>query len=90
MFLTQMVNTRKSGGIDLPPNRHTLRIFRQPQPQLAEMDPPPPPPPVGFDPMVAAQMWMMQQMTDTIADIRGINGYLFGYQFFGIFSLIVN
>jgi hypothetical protein len=30
MFLTQMVNTRKGGGIDLPPNRHTQRIFSQP------------------------------------------------------------
>jgi hypothetical protein len=40
MFLTQMVNTRKGGGIDLPPNRHTQRIFRQPQQQQPEMDPP--------------------------------------------------
>jgi hypothetical protein len=52
MFLTQMVNTRKGGGIDIPPNRHTWRIFRQPQPQPAEMDLPPPPPPVGVDPAV--------------------------------------
>jgi hypothetical protein len=70
MFLTQMVNTRKGGGIDLPPNRHTRRIFGQPQPQPAEMDPPPPPPPVGVDPTVIAQMRMMQQMTDTMADMH--------------------
>jgi hypothetical protein len=70
MFLTQMVNTRKGGGIDLPPNPHTRRIFRQPQPQLAEMDPPPPPPPVGVDPIVTTQMRMMQQMADTMADMR--------------------
>jgi hypothetical protein len=70
MFLTQMVNTRKGGGIDLPPRRHTQRIFRQPQPQPVEMDPPPPPPPVGVDPMVAAQMRMMQQIVDTRVDMR--------------------
>jgi hypothetical protein len=70
MFLTQMVNTRKGGGIDLPPNRHTRRIFRQPQPQPAEMDPPPSPPPAGVVPLVAAQMRMMQQMADTMADMR--------------------
>jgi hypothetical protein len=53
MFLTQMVNTRKGGGIDLPPNRHSRRIFRQPQQQQVEMDPPNPPP-AGADPAVVA------------------------------------
>jgi hypothetical protein len=71
MFLTQMVNTRKGGGIDLPPNRHTWRVYRQPQQQEpVEMDPPPPPPPAGVDPLVAAQMRMMQQMADTMADMH--------------------
>jgi hypothetical protein len=69
MFLTQMVNTRKGGGIDQPPNRHTLRIFRQPQQQQPEMDNPPPPP-VGVDPTVATQMRIMQQMADTMADMH--------------------
>jgi hypothetical protein len=64
MFLTQMVNTRKGGGIDLPPNQHTQRIFRQPQQQQPKMDPLQPPP-AGVDPTVAAQMRMMQQMADT-------------------------
>jgi hypothetical protein len=50
-----MVNTKKGGAIDLPCNRHSQRIFRQPQQQQAEMDPPNPPP-VGVDPAVAAQM----------------------------------
>ena len=67
MFLTQMVNTRKGGSIDLPPNRHTRRIFRQPQ-QQPEMDPPNPPP-ARADPAVTAQMRIMQQMTDTMADM---------------------
>jgi hypothetical protein len=66
MFLTQMVNTRKGGGIDLPPNRHTRRIFRQSQPQPAGMDTPP----AGADPAVTAQMRIMQQMTDTMADMH--------------------
>jgi hypothetical protein len=70
MFLTQMVDTRKGGGTYLPPNRHTRRIFRQPQPQPVEMDPPPPPPPAGVDPLVAAQMRMMQQMADTMVNMR--------------------
>ena len=69
MYLTRMVNTRRGGGIDLPPNRHTRRIFRQLQPQPVEMDPPPPPPPAGVDPLVAAQMRMMQRMADTMADM---------------------
>jgi hypothetical protein len=69
MYLTQMVNTRRGGGIDLPPNRHTRRIYRQPQPQPAEMNPPNPPP-GGVDPLVAAQMAVMQQMADTMADMR--------------------
>jgi hypothetical protein len=64
-----MVNTRKGGGIDLPPNRHTRRIFRQPQQQQPEMDHPPPPP-AGVDPTVATQMRIMQQMTDTMADMH--------------------
>ena len=53
-----MVNTRKGGGIDLPPNRHTRRIFRQTQ-QQPEMDPPQPPP-EGADPVVTAQMRIIQ------------------------------
>jgi exonuclease VII large subunit len=69
MYLTQMVNTRRGGGIDLPPNRHTRRIYRQPQPQPAEMNPPNPPP-GGVDPLIAAQMAVMQQMADTMADMR--------------------
>jgi hypothetical protein len=67
MFLTQMINTRNGGGIDLPLNRHTRRIFRQPQ-QL-EMDPPQSPP-AGADPAVAAQMRIMQQMADTMSDMH--------------------
>jgi hypothetical protein len=64
-----MVNTRKGGGIDLPPNRHTRRIFRQPQQQQAEMDPPNPPP-VEDDPTVATQMRIMQQMADTMVNMH--------------------
>jgi hypothetical protein len=68
MFLTQMVNTKKGGGIDLPPNRHTRRIFRQPH-QQPEMDPPQPPP-AEADPAVTAQMRIMQQMAYTMVDMH--------------------
>jgi hypothetical protein len=66
-----MVITRKGGGIDLPPNRNNWRVLRQQQHQ-AEMNPqnPPSPPPAGADPAVAAQMRIMQQMADTMADIH--------------------
>ena len=73
MFLTRMVNTRKGGGIDIPPNRHSRRIYRQPQ-QQAEMNPlnPPNPPPAEADPAVAAQMRIMQQMADTMVDMHAL------------------
>jgi hypothetical protein len=58
VFLTQMVNTRKGGKIDLPANPFNRRVLRQQQ-QQAEMDPPNPPP-AGTDPVVVAQMQMMQ------------------------------
>jgi hypothetical protein len=61
MLLTQMVKTRKGGGIDLPANPHNPRVLRQ---QHAEMNHPNPPP-VGANPAVAAQMRIMQQMADT-------------------------
>jgi hypothetical protein len=69
-FLTQMVNSRKGGGIDLPPNLHNRRVLRQQQ--QAEMNPlnPPNPPPAEADPAVAAQMRIMQQMADTMADMH--------------------
>jgi hypothetical protein len=51
MFLTHMVNTRKGGGIDRPPNRHNLRILRQ---QQQVETGPPNPPPAGADSAVAA------------------------------------
>jgi hypothetical protein len=57
VFLTQMANTRKGGGIDLPPNQHNRRVLRQQQ--QAEMDPPNPPP-AGAHPAVAAQMRILQ------------------------------
>jgi hypothetical protein len=69
VFLTQMVNTWKGGGIDLPPNRHSQRIFRKPQQQEEEMNPPNPPP-AGADLAIVAHMRIMQQMTDTMADMH--------------------
>jgi hypothetical protein len=56
-----MVNTRKGRRIDLPVNPHNRRVLRQ---QQAEMNPLNPPL-AGTDPMVAAQMQMLQQMANT-------------------------
>jgi hypothetical protein len=61
-----MVNTRKGGGIDLPANPHNWRMLRQ---QQEEMNPPNPLP-VGTDPVVAAQIQMLQQMANTMADMQ--------------------
>jgi hypothetical protein len=57
-----MVNTKKGGGINLPANHHSKRIIRQPQQEMN----PPNPPPAGTDPVVAAQMQMLQQMANTM------------------------
>jgi hypothetical protein len=62
-----MVNTRKGGGIDLRANPHNWRIVRQ---QQTEMNPPNPPS-AGTDPMVAAQMQMLQQMANTMMEMQG-------------------
>ena len=62
-----MVNTRKGGGIDLPPNPFNRRVLRQQQ--QAEMNPPNPPL-ARIDPAVVAQMRIMQQMADTMADMH--------------------
>jgi hypothetical protein len=70
-----MVNTRKGGGIDLPSNPFNRRVLRQ---QQAEMDPPNPPPamdplnppPARTNPVVAAQMQMLQHMANTMQDMQ--------------------
>jgi hypothetical protein len=69
VFLTQMVNTRKGGGIDLPANPFDRRVLRQQQDKMN----PPNPSPTRTDPVVAAQMQMMQQMADTMADMHASN-----------------
>jgi hypothetical protein len=61
-----MVNTRKGGGIDLPANHHSKMIIRQPQPETN----PPNPPPAGTDPMVAAQIQVLQQMANMMNEIQ--------------------
>jgi hypothetical protein len=61
-----MVNTRKGGRIDLPANHHSRRIIRQPQPEMNPLNPPP----AGTDPVVAAQMQMLQQMANTMNEMQ--------------------
>jgi hypothetical protein len=62
-----MINTRKGGGIDLPADNRRRRIVNQPQP---EMNPPPNPPPVRIDPVVVAQMQLLQQMANTMTEMQ--------------------
>jgi hypothetical protein len=66
MLLTQMVNTRKGGGIDLPANPHNRRTIRQ---QQTEMNPPNPQP-AGTDLVVPAQMLVLQQMTNMVNEMQ--------------------
>jgi hypothetical protein len=58
-----MINTRKGGGIDLPTNHHSKRTVNQSQPEMN-------PPPAGTDPIVAAQMRLLQQMTNTKTEMQ--------------------
>jgi hypothetical protein len=55
MFLTQMVNIRKGGRIDLPANHHSRRLVNQPQLEMNPQNTPP----AGTDLVVAAQMQLM-------------------------------
>jgi hypothetical protein len=66
MSLTQMVNTRRGGGIDLPANHHIKRMVNQPRPEIN----PPNPPPAGTDLVVAAQMQMLQRMANTMNEMQ--------------------
>jgi hypothetical protein len=66
MHLTQMVNTRKGRGIDPSANPHNGRIIRQ---QQIEMNPPNLSP-TGTDPVVAAQMLVLQQMTNMVNEMQ--------------------
>jgi hypothetical protein len=61
-----MVNTRKGGRIDLRGNPHNRRIFRQPQPEMN----PPNPPAARTDPVVVAQMQMLQQIANTMNEMQ--------------------
>jgi hypothetical protein len=66
MLLTQVVNTRKGKRIDPPANPHNRKIIRQ---QQIEMNPPNPPP-TGTDLVVAAQMLVLQQMTNMVNEMQ--------------------
>jgi hypothetical protein len=61
-----MVNTRKVGGIGLPANPFNRRVLRQQQVDMNPLNPPP----TGTDPVVAAQMQMLQQMANTMTDMH--------------------
>jgi hypothetical protein len=61
-----MINTRKGGRIDLPANPHNWRVIRQQQAEMNPMNPPS----TRIDPVVAAQMQMLQQMANTMMDMQ--------------------
>jgi hypothetical protein len=70
VFLTQKVNTRKGGGIDLPASPFNRRVLRQQQVEMNPLNPPP----AGTDPVVATQMQMLQQMVNTDSRLEGGGG----------------
>jgi hypothetical protein len=65
MSLTQMVNTRRGGCVDLPARIRRRRVVANPE---LEMNPPPNPPPV--DDVAADQMRLLQQMANTMTEMQ--------------------
>jgi hypothetical protein len=65
MSLTEMVNTRRGGGVDLPAR---IRLRRFVANLESEMNPPPNPPPA--DDVAAAQMQLLQQMANTVIEMQ--------------------
>jgi hypothetical protein len=62
-----MVNTKKGGGVDLPTRIHRRRAVANPE---LEMNPHPNPPPAWTDAMVAAQMQLLQQKSNIMAEMQ--------------------
>ena len=65
MSLTQMVNTRRGGGVDLLARIRRRRAIANPEPT---MNPPLNLPPI--DDMTAAQMRLLQQMANTMTEMQ--------------------
>ena len=65
MSLTQMVNTRRGGGVDLPARIRRRMVVANPEP---EMNPPPNTSPV--DDKATAQMRLLQQMANTKTEMQ--------------------
>jgi hypothetical protein len=65
MSLTQMVNTMRGGGVDLPTRIRQRRVVANPD---LEMNPPPNPSPV--DDVTAAQMRLLQQMANMMIEMQ--------------------
>jgi hypothetical protein len=63
--LNLIINELNSISINKLGDAYIARVLRQ---QQAKMNPPNPPP-AGTDPVVAAQMQMLQQMVNTMQDI---------------------
>jgi hypothetical protein len=65
MSLTQMVDTRRGGGVDLPARIRRRRAVANLEP---EMNTPPNPPSV--DDVVAAQMQLLQQIANMMIEMQ--------------------
>jgi hypothetical protein len=65
MSLTQMVNTRRGGGVDLPAQIRRRRAVANPEPEMN-----PPLNPSSADDVAAAQMRLLQQMANTMIEMQ--------------------
>jgi hypothetical protein len=65
MSLTQMVNTKRGGGVDLPTRIRRRRVVANLEPT---MNPPPNPPPI--DDVAAAQMRLLHQIANIMMEMQ--------------------
>ncbi|CAN6234283.1 unnamed protein product [Urochloa humidicola] len=68
-----MVNTRSGSGVDQPPQRHHRVANRNPEPQ--QNQPPSPEPMAGnMEQFLQAQMTLLQNLTNTVANLQANQG----------------
>ncbi|CAN6381795.1 unnamed protein product [Urochloa humidicola] len=68
-----MVNTRSGSGVDQPPQRRHRVANRNPAPQ--QNQPPPPEPMAGnMEQFLQAQMALLQNLTNTVANLQDNQG----------------
>jgi hypothetical protein len=65
MSLTQMVNTRKGEGVDLPARIRQIRVVANLEPEMNRPSNPPP-----CDDVVAGQIRLLQQMANIMIEMQ--------------------